>query len=171
MLAALVSLGVCVTQHLGVWEVGFPCPDTGPLSKEDDLTSWAWAPLVTVPTLRPRAADEVGEIEVTCTPTEQGVVYAVDVRLTDRDEDFTFATRLPPADYRHYDDSGAWTLVDAMASAGSSGNLQVRILPKDRTRPSVLARVWLSGFRPALERIRDICSTDQRLFDEPTPVR
>lgn len=170
-MAALVSLGVCVTQDFGVWEVSVPCPDTGPLTKKSDLTSRALASLVTVPTLRSRAAEEVGEIEVTCTPTEQGVVYAVDVHLTDSDEDVTFATRLPPAAYRHYDDSGARALVDAMASAGSSGNLQVRILPKDRTRPSVLASVWLSGFRPAFERIRDICSTDQRLFDGPTPVR
>lgn len=142
-----------------------PCPDTGPLGKEDDLTSRALAPLVTVPTLRSRAADEVGSIEVTCTPTAQGVVYSADLHLNDRDTNVTFATRLPPADYRHYDGSDAWALVDSMASAGASGHLQLRISPRDRGRPSVLASVSLSGFRRALERIRKVCSKDQGLFD------
>ena len=161
----MLSLGVCVTQEFGVWQVSVPCPDTGPLSKGDDLTSRALAPLVTVPTLRSRAAEEIGNIEVTCTPTEQGVVYGVEVLLHDRDTDVTFATRFPPADYRRYDASSAWPLADSMASAGAGRHLQVRTLPIDRSRPSVHASVWLSGFRPALERIRDVCSTDQRLFD------
>ena len=161
----MFSLGVCVTKHFGAWEVHTPCPDTGPLSKEDYLTSGALAPLVTVPTLRSRAAEEVGYIDVTCTPTEQGVVWGVELLLHDRDADATFATRLPPADYRRYEASGAWALVDSMASARASDNLQLRISLKDRGRPAVLASVWLSGFRPALESIRKVCSMDQELFE------
>ena len=162
----MLSLGVCVTQEFGVWQVSVPCPDTGPLSKEDDLTSRALAPLVTVPTLRSRAAEEIGNIEVTCTPTEQGVVYGVELFLHGRDTEVTFATRLPPADYRRYDASGASALLDSMASARASDHLQLRVAPKDGGGPAVLASVWLSGLRPALQRIRKVCSEDQRLFDE-----
>ncbi len=160
MLAAALSLGVCLYQDFGVWQVSLPCPDTGPLSPltHGHLLSDARASLFAVPTLRSRSADEAGYVVVTCTATEHGVIHGVDVRLNDRDVDFAFATRIPPGGFRPYDESGAWALIDAMASAQAHDRLEIRIEPNDPGNASVLVNVWLSGFRPAYERVRWSCS-------------